>query len=134
MDNNELYEYVKDLKDDIRDVKADVKDVKNDVKDVKAQVDEVYDEVIKINYRLKETEGRVHLMKEETILRKTECGRRMDSLTPNAPLLRYLNSFAKNPKFTLLAIIAFIVVVQTIILHAIDNNWFMKIIDAIIKY
>lgn len=133
MDNNELYEYVKELKTDIRDVKNDVRDVKSDVKNVKEQVEEVYEEVIKINGRLDSAEREIKFTKEETTLRRTECAKRMDSLTPNVPLLKYLNLLSKKPKLAMLIIIGFIVTVQTVVLHAIQNGWIKKLIDLILK-
>lgn len=131
MDNQELYDYVKDLKNDIKDVKTDVKDVKNDVKDVKTQVEDVYDEVIKINKRLKDAETDIYVIKEETRLRTTECNRRINNLTPIAPLMKHLNIFIKRPKLVMFGLIFLVVVIQTLVLEAIQEGWIATLFNFI---
>lgn len=131
MDNNELYEYVKDLKNDIKDVKTDVKDVKNDVKDVMTQVEDVYSEVIKINERLTNAETDIYIIKEQAKLRTLDCSKKINDLTPIAPLMRHLNWLVKNPKLTVFGLIFLVVVIQTIVLEAIQEGWLFEIFNFI---
>lgn len=124
MDYFELYEYVKGLKDDIKDVKADVKDVKVDIRNT-------FDEVKKINGRLRKVEGEIIRIDGVVEARGITCAKKLDDLTPSIPIMKQINVFFEKPKLFLLLFVMFIVIVQTVVFEAVQNNWIGELLKFI---
>lgn len=116
MDFQELYDYVKELKTDIKDVKSDIKDVKHDVRGV-------YEEVKKVNGRLRKAESDIIKLSIDSDYNERRVKDQIEEIIPSVNLVKHLNFISKKPKLSLFIFVSFIVVVQTIVLEAVANDW-----------
>lgn len=131
MDYEELYTYVKELKDDIKDVKNDIKDVKDDVKDLKEDIKNTYEEVKKTNGRLRKAEGDIIHVQGVLDSREITCGQQLRTLTPVIPTMKFLNWVSNNPKLFLLGFIAVILGLQVLVQEAVQNQWIGQLLNFV---
>ena len=100
------------------------------------KIDEVHADVVETRDQAKKTNGRVtelekvHIKDEaEKNARVTACGLKFSELTPTSPTIKLLNYLTNKPLRSLGIFIGLMIIIQTIILEAIERNW----LDYLIK-
>jgi peptidoglycan hydrolase CwlO-like protein len=103
------------------------------------KIDEVHDDVKETRDQAKKTNGRVTQAEKDILLLQTqfeskreECKKKFDSIDPTISTVKFINFLTNKPKFSIVLFIGTIVIIQTIVLEATQNNWLKSFIDLII--
>jgi membrane-bound ClpP family serine protease len=120
---------------DIQELKP-VMDMITEVKnDLIKKIDEVHTDVVETRDQAKKTNGRVtelekiHIRDEaEKNARVIACGLKFSELTPSIPTIKVLNYITNKPLRSIVIFIGFIIAIQTLIMEAIDRQWFEYLI------
>lgn len=100
------------------------------------KIDEVHADVVETRDQAKKTNGRVTELEKANIKNDAEknarvlaCGLKFSELTPTTPTIKFLNYITNKPLRSIVIFIGFMIAVQTLIIEALDRQWF----DYLIK-
>lgn len=103
------------------------------------KIDEVHTDVVETRDQAKLTNGRVTKAEKDIIILQSDLKNackeytgKFHNLDPTISTVKFLNYITKKPKFSILIFMGIIIVIQTLVLKASDNNWLKILIDYII--
>lgn len=102
------------------------------------KIDEVHDDVLETKKQATLTNGRLRTAEKDIIeirsdlkIRQATCFARLEGLTPSIPTIKAINYISKRPRLLLFAFIAGIIVIQGLVMEALNNNWIGHLLNFI---
>lgn len=102
------------------------------------KIEEVHTDVVETRDQARVTNGRVTKAEKDIIVLQSdlksvckEYTNKFNNLDPTLSTVKFLNYITKKPKFSIALFITVIVIIQTLVLEANDNNWLKSLIDLI---
>jgi peptidoglycan hydrolase CwlO-like protein len=99
-----------------------------EIKAVREEVKTTYEEVKKVNGRLRKAEDDVIIINQELEHRGETCFVRLENMEPSQKLIKHLNFISKHYKKFILVLIVVLIIIQAVVDTAVDNQWISDVI------
>lgn len=108
----------------ISEVHDDVKETRDQAKQTNGRIQQAEKDIIKLQGAI---EGRKEFCAENQI----RLNKKFDEIVGSGVIIKHLSTFSKSPKLFLFGFVGFVVVVQIIVLEAVEKNWVAQLLDYI---